>query len=165
METSVDQLLDFDAAVRDIAEEPESPSRAPRTPEGSKPPKRATFSVVNHEYDEDSEPDGGSEKDLEDHEIQKSRPPNWMMTSSPATTLVGGRQPRSSMANLSHSMGAAPPADKAPAQPNTPKQAQISTKSGVYRFDSADVEAPSEASSLARLQICRAPGPSQLLAV
>ena len=34
METSVDQLLDFDAAedaaVRDIAEEPESPSRAPR---------------------------------------------------------------------------------------------------------------------------------------
>ena len=39
METSVDQLLDFDAAedaaVRDIAEEPESPSRAPRTPEAS----------------------------------------------------------------------------------------------------------------------------------
>ena len=37
METSVDQLLDFDAAVRDIAEEPESPNMAPRTPEGSKP--------------------------------------------------------------------------------------------------------------------------------
>ena len=93
METSLDQLLGFDAAehaaVRDIAEEPESPNMAPRTPEGSKPPKQATFSVVNREYDEDSEPDGGSEKDLEDHEIQKSRPPNWMMTSPPATTLVG----------------------------------------------------------------------------
>ena len=40
METSVDQLLGFDAAedaaVRDIAEEPESPNMAPRTPEGSK---------------------------------------------------------------------------------------------------------------------------------
>ena len=120
METSVDQLLGFDAAedaaVRDIAEEPESPNMAPNTPEGSKPPKQATFSVVNHEYDEDSEPDGGFEKDLEDHEIQRSRPPNWMMTSPPATTLVGGRQPRSSMANL-NSNGAAPPADKAPALP------------------------------------------------
>ena len=88
--------------------------------------------------DEDSEPDEGFEKDLEDHEIQKSHPPNWMMTSSPATTLVGGRNPCSSMANLNSTKGVAPPANKAPV---LPKQTQIPMEAGVQRFESPGDEA------------------------